>query len=192
MSAKERDLRYIEGAIDELKTYLLSNEMYWPLSLGTLAGEDPFPPLTLGNLLLFRARLRGRLESGEMEHADEVSYLEIEAQLDTLTQAWRVAWEGKLGREIKSRIEQWKSKLNEISADPANRSGYYKGDVRERVLIELLVDEIGEQAPAEVSLLPVLDERLRVLSIDGDFLWEEGLQEMFTIEKYWYLYRTLK
>ena len=192
MASVERDLRFLGRAIEELKAYLLSNEMYWPLRLGTMPGEEPYPPLTPGNLLLFRARLRGRHEGGALGHAHKVSLLGIEEQLDALTQAWRVAWEGKLGREILSRMEQWKLILDEISADPLNRSGYYKGDVRDRVLIELLVDEIGEQAPMEIELLVRLDERLRGLTVDGAFLWDDSLQDIFEKAKYWYLYRTLR
>ncbi|MCH7663338.1 MAG: hypothetical protein IH859_05640 [Chloroflexi bacterium] len=188
----DSDLRYVQTVITELKSYLLSDEMYWPVRLGSMPREESYPALTPGNLLLFRARLRGRRDGGELEHAQRVALLEMEEQLDALTQAWRVAWEGKLGREIKSRMKQWKLKLDEISADPANRSGYYNADVRERVLIELLVDEIGEQAPVEVELLSTLDERLRALTVDGEFLWEDELQGMFRIEKYWYLYRTLR
>ena len=192
MSSVERDLRFLEGAVEQLKTYLLSNEMYWPLRLGTIAGEEPYPPLTPGNLLLFRARLRGRQDGGTLEHGHKVSFLEVEEQLDALTKAWQVAWEGKLRRETMSRMEQWKIKLDEISADLPNRSGYYKGDVRERVLIELLVDELGERALMEIALLISLDERLRGLTVEGAFLWDDDLQDIFDKAKYWYLYRTLQ
>ena len=50
MSAKAEDLQFVKEAIPQLQEYLLSNELYWPLS-GTL------PRLTPGALLLALARL---------------------------------------------------------------------------------------------------------------------------------------
>jgi uncharacterized protein YukE len=192
MPPQDYHLRYLDAAAAELKTYLLSNELYWPLRLRLPSGEPDYPPMTPGNLLLFRTKLQGRWESGSLKSADKTILLGLEEQLDALIQAWRTAWESKVAREFKSRVDQWKNNLAELSDDHGNRTEYYKTDVRVRVLLELLAGEFRGHAPAQLSLLPALDQKLRIMTKDAEFLWEEELEGVFGREKYWFLYRLIR
>jgi hypothetical protein len=189
MLSSDYDLRYLDAAVGELKTYLLSNELYWPLRFHPPSGGPTYPPITPGNLLLARKKLQGRRDGGLLNSADKTTFLRLEQQLDALIQTWRMAWENKAAREYKSRFDQWKNNLAELRDDHGNRTGYYKSDVRVRVLLELLAGEFRGHPPAELGLLPALDQKLRIMTKEAEFLWEDELEGVLGREKYWYLYR---
>lgn len=189
MSTKDYDLRYLNAAAGELKTYLLSNELYWPLRLRPLSGEQAYPPMTAGNLLLFLAKLHGRRERESLNSEQNTLLQGLEEQVDALIQAWRTAWDNKVAKEFKSRFDQWKHKLEEMSNDPGNRAGYYKEDIRVRVLLELLAEALRGISPVDLGLLSTLDNILRTITIEAPFLWEKEYDGVFEREKYWYLYR---
>ena len=77
---------------------------------------------------------------------------------------------------------------DELAQDLERHADYYSSEVRLRVLLEILGDDLGAAAPAELELLTALDARLKVNFKEGDFLWEEDLSAGFPKEKYWYLY----
>lgn len=192
MPPKDYDLRYLDAAAAELKPYLLSNELYWPLRLQPPSGNPDYPPMTPGNVLLFRTKLQGRRDSRSLKSADKTTFLALEEQLHDLIQAWRTAWDRKVAREFKSRFDQWKIVLDEMSDDPGNQTGYYKSDVRMRVLLELLAGDFRGRTPAELGLLSALDRKLQVMTKDAQFIWEDELKGVFGREKYWFLYSMIR
>jgi hypothetical protein len=54
----KKDRAYLEAGIPELEDYLLSDELYWPIS----ARGHNLPRLTIGGLLLANDRLEARGE----------------------------------------------------------------------------------------------------------------------------------
>lgn len=192
MPAIDYELHYLASAVEVLKTYLLSNELYWLIRLQPPSGKPAYPLMTPGNLLLFRTKLQGRSESGSLNSADKPTYLKLEERFDDLIQAWRSAWDKKVAKEFKSRFNQWKIILDEMSNDPGNRDGYYKSEVRARVLLELLAQNFRGRKPAELDLLSTLDQKLQVMTKDAKFLWEDELMGVFGRETYWFLYRMTK
>lgn len=192
MPAKDYELHYLGSAAEELKIYLLSNELYWPIRLQPPSGKPEYPPMSPGNLLLFRKKLQGRRESGSLKSAEKTIYLRLEERFDDLIQAWRTAWDKKVAKEFKSRFNQWKIILDEMNNDPGNRAGYYKSEVRVRVLLELLAQNYRGRKPAELGLLSTLDQKLQVMTKDAQFLWEDEMMGVFGRETYWFLYRMTK
>ena len=88
MTPVEKDKSYLEASISELETYLLSQELYWPISA---RGFD-LPRLTIGGILLTQARLEAcgeRIEALELsvfddpnrEALDEIHHLKRELVL---------------------------------------------------------------------------------------------------------------
>ena len=57
MKSFEYDLRYIQAGLDSIEEYLLSDEVFWPLSAHPPEGAPEYPRLTLDGLLLSKARL---------------------------------------------------------------------------------------------------------------------------------------
>jgi len=172
-----KDTAYLQAGIPELKEYLLSREIYWPVSTG---GYD-LPCLTLGGLLLAQARLS--------VSSPPIQGLSI--QLEAVRSSWRVAWETKAGSEFKARFELWKNFLMDYESDPEGHADAYPHEVRTRVMLHLL----DEQLPAHPDgweTLSQLDKVLKTALVSSGFLWEPALQEAFPSEVYWYLYGKLR
>ncbi len=176
MTFIEKDRAYLEAGIPELGDYLLSNELYWPI---TARGYD-LPRLTIGGLLLARARLEARRERFES----------LEAQLGAIRSKRRVAWETKADREVQARIRLWNDYLTDYQHDPEKHADAYPQEVRYRVMLHLLLAELPVSPPEQAYLLR-LDGLLRANFMAGDFIWNADLQAGFSREVYWYLYGKL-
>ncbi len=164
----EKDKAYFTAGVEELERYLLSNELYWPIGAQT----TDLTQLTLGGLLLVRARLRGRMVIGLQS---------LDARLDAIRSKWRSAWDGKVRREVRARSELWKQFLVEARADPKSATRLYSQNVRQRAIIALL----GEHSDA-------LDGYLRKALQPGAFVWEAALQPGFPPNDFWFLYGRFK
>ena len=169
MPTPKIDQNYIETALPELKNYLLSDILFYPL-MGQL------PRLTIGGLLLAQRRLRaGNLGT------------HLDLKLATLRDKWRAAWEKKSAQEMDARLTLWRNYLSDYRTDPENYATDYRHEVRWRVMLELLAKEV-DQIPTEIG---VLDELLHVKFIKGKFLWDKNLQNQFAQDKFWFLYGKL-
>lgn len=172
-----KDKAFLEASIPDFNAYLLSDELLWPV---TTRGQE-LPRLTIGGVLLARARL---MAAGEPIES-------LIAELDVIRSKWRVAWETKAGREIRMRSRLWSNYLEDYRRDPYRYAGTYHQEVRTRVMIHFLIEEYP-QVPPEGELIDSLDVILKRFFIPGDFIWDAELQNGFPIDKFWFLYGTLK
>ena len=169
MPTPTEDRRFIEAALPELQTYLLSDVLFYPLS-------HPLPRLTVGGLLLAQRRL----------HAyEDASPLDL--RLDTLRNKWRAAWEKKVAQEFETRLTLWRNYLDDCREEDTLLENYAR-EVRWRVMLGLLSAEL----PADSSELNALDQRLRTKFRMGEFIWDEALVSEFSQDDYWFLYGKLK
>ena len=177
MTSLENDRAYLEAGIPELGDYLLSKELYWPIS----ARGYNLPRLTVGGILLAQTRLGAR--GGRIE--------KLATQLDALRSKWRTAWETKAGREFQSRFGLWNNYLADYRHNPEGHADAYPHEVRYRVMLQLLLGELSTP-PHEREGLFQLDGILHASLSPGDFIWEADLQPGFPREVYWFLYGKLK
>ena len=177
MTSAEKDKAYVEAGIPELEDYLLSDELYWPI---TVRGYD-LPRLTIGGILLAKVRLETRSEWIES----------LAAQLNVVRSKWRVSWEAKAGRGVQARMRLWGNYLSDYRHNPEGNVDAYPHEVHYRVMLHLLMNELSA-SPSEQKELVQLDSLLRVNLISSDFIWETELQAGFPREVYWYLYGKLK
>jgi hypothetical protein len=177
MPSSEKDRAYLEAAIPELKDYLLSDEVYWPV---TARGYE-LPRLTIGGLLLAQARLEAR--GGRIES--------LVTQLGALRSQWRVAWETKAGRGFQSRLRLWGNYLTDYRHNPEGNADAYPHEVSNRVMLQLLLAELPAPASEREDLAP-LDGALQAGFVPGEFMWESDLQSGFPREDYWFLYGKLR
>ncbi len=175
MSSPERDRQFVEAGLQELESYLLSKELYWPLHATT----TDFTQLTPGALLLVCARMRGW---GGAEAAS------LETQLDAVRSKWRSAWEAKASREVHARSEMWKDYLAEARQAPSEHAREYRHQVRLRAMLELLSRETSSSS----DMVTELDAALRAIFAPGEFVWEAQLQSAFPHDRFWFLYGTIK
>ena len=177
MTSIEKDRAYLEAGIPELEDYLLSDELYWPV---TARGYD-LPRLTISGLLLAKKRLEARGVRIEAHRS----------RLDAVCSKWRAAWEKKAGRELQSRFGLWNNYLTDYRQNAEGHADAYPHEVSYRVMLQLLLMELPSPPP-EREALSRLDSVLRASFSPGDFIWEPGLQPGFPREEYWFLYGKLK
>jgi hypothetical protein len=181
------DIRYVEAGLEVLKDYLLSEEMFWPLSVQPPVDMPPYPRLTLGGLLLSVRRLFGYQKT----FIQEERLNRAEVHLDTIRSQWRVAWENKAKHNFSTRFHMWRDFIEEYRGNPQDNADRYAYEVRLRVMLQLLQGEAGKLEPLELDLLHALDEFLKAALDLGGFVWEAQLQNGFPVSVYWYLYGSL-
>jgi len=181
------DLRYLGAGLEVLEEYLLSKEIYFPMQVTSPDGETPYPQLTLGNILLAKARLESR--SLELKEENELTRMILE--LERIRAHWRVAWETKAQRSFSARLRSWGDFMAEYDAQPGNHFDRYAYEVRLRVILDLLSAQAGTIPEAERGLLDVLDYHLKAKLIPAGFIWQSEIEKGFPPEEYWYLYGTL-
>ncbi|MQC25936.1 MAG: hypothetical protein DWG76_00595 [Chloroflexi bacterium] len=181
----ETEAGYLHAGLEQLKPYLLSDEVYWNLGLRAPRGLAPYPQLTLGNLLLAEAKAKGAAQSEE----ERARIKDLSEQLEAQRDEWRSAWEAKAEQEFGVRLRQWGRILTEIGEEPGRHKASYASEVRDRAELDLLKDDLPGGLHAELA---VWDARLKRLTQAGDFVWEPEVKGSFPKEDYWYLWVKLK
>lgn len=175
--------RYLSAAAPELKPYLLSDNVYWNLSLQAPSGMPPYPRFSLGWLLLFRRRLTAA--------PVEPEWFETLADIAEIREQWHTAWTGKAAHEFGVRLNQWTRFINEYRADPAAHRSRYRFEVQRRTMLALLKDEARELPSAQLSLLDGLDAALRGNLKTGPFIQQFVFNPAFPEGEFWFLYGEL-
>jgi hypothetical protein len=188
MSGIAYDLNYASAGLNDLKDYLLSKELFWPLGLDPSLGRSTSPRLTPGNLLFSFARLNAYRLGEKLDTRQGNELLKLEREFEALRSKWAVAWEKKVAHEFNSRFRQWGLYLTEVGDDTGAHAPYYRTEVRLRAFLELLRDALVQKPEVDLS---VLDSSLRSYFTPGDFIWDEDLAVGFPREKYWYLWGRL-
>ena len=183
------DLEYLQIGVEEIEDYLLSEELFWPVSGRPSSGRPFFLKMTIGNLLLSEHNLATLLSQRLLSSSEEHQFLGMQRQFEVVRSKWQVAWSGKASREYQSRFNQWMRTLEELRGDRYQNAPYYPNEVRVRVLLDLLADHIP--AESRMDLAP-FDATLRRVFKTGDFIWEEALTPGFPQERYWYLYGEIR
>lgn len=178
------DLKYYKAAMVELEEYLLSSLRDWPLLISPPATSPPYPRLSPGALLLCRRRLHpSRLD------ADQIAVLtDLDRQKEILFEHWLSAWQAKTSLDFNINLTLWQNYLQEGQ----DQGAYYHAEVRQRVILDLLQEEMpSKPAPLQVNL-SALDSRLKRAFISGAFVWQDDLQAAFPLERFWYLYGQIR
>jgi hypothetical protein len=178
-----RELGLLRSMAADLEAFLLSDVVFWSLTdSGSL--QHHYPQLTLGGLLLTRAKL-GALVSC-LSPAGQTELAQIGQRIDAIRSRWRANWEKKAEREIQTRLNAWARTANERNAED------YASAVVPRVMLELLLNDFaGEPSPKLAqhrARLATLDMLLRGRFRLGDMVMDAGLEQAFPPQNYWYLY----
>ncbi len=176
------DLGYVRTGIQELEDYLLSRELFWPLS----GGKDP-PRLTLGGLLLSCVRLQARATS--LKKAADLHQMEL--ALGEIRVKWPAAWERKATQEVQARTGLWRDYLRDYQQSPDQPADVYPHEVHGRVMLHLLEKEFKNPLP-DFGILDVLDQVVKAAWLPGAFIWDRDLVHGFPEAEYWFLYGKLR
>lgn len=187
MKSLEYDLRYLVSGVEILDKYLISPEVFWPISASPPEGEPDYPRLTLDGMLLARARLAGR----EASQDQQARITQVISRLEVMCIKWRVAWEEKASKCFQVRERMWRNFIVEYQDNPLENADRYVYEVRLRVMLELLKTEFNDPSKVDPDLLLGLDGYIRSILVPGEFIWDRGIQGGFPEGKYWFLYGKL-
>lgn len=180
MRPYEADLHYLKQAVPELKSYLLSKELYWPVSG---QHEPGLQRLTVGNVLLTEARLKA------YPHPEiSAGWGDLYEQIAAVRRDWRTHWQNKVLHEFPSRLNIWRDHLKQLHTSESTFRQHYPTQIRQRAILHLLLEEIGVHDLTEREILRGLDGSLRLATVPGPFAWEPELAGGFPPEIYWFLY----
>ena len=182
-----RDLEIVESMVADLKPYLLGGALYGVMSERG-PGRQPYPPLTVGGLLL-RLHRMGALR--DQLSPDERSRLgEAQARADEELSRWRTQTEEKVGREVAARLHAWTEFLNECDRDYARYVIEYPTQVEARTIIALLLDFAGKALDERglLARLQLADQLLREMAGECPFVWSDDLAPAYPQERFWWLY----
>jgi hypothetical protein len=179
------DVEFLRAAIPDLQRYVISDDLYWPLRLtAATPGSIQTPQLTIGNLLLSLRRLRSQQVDGVGALAE---------QIEQIRREWRSNWAKKADHEHASRLNLWQQYMRELREDSRQQASYYASEVRHRTILELLHGELLDDLPGhENEQLAMLDNILRGLTRQGDFVWEQEVQSAFPPAEFWFLWVALR
>jgi hypothetical protein len=172
----------LQASREILQDYLLSPELYWP---APDTGEG-MPRLSIGNILLSEARVRAAVLFG-MSIGAGTQELEL---FDGVRARWRSTWAAKAGRELHNRISLWSNYLDDLAGDRGSNSQEYGYQVRLRVIITLLSQELLAPDKPSQEQMVMLDHRLQALTHSAAFVWDRELEAGFPRELFWFLYRS--
>ncbi len=188
------DLYYVEESVASLKVYLISDVLFWPLRFRAEPGNgNGYTPqeLTLGNLLLAVEKLRAVQATDLMTPAQQQRFADFLVEISQLHEHWQTAWGFKADREFQARLRQWSHYLGDLSRNQGLHRPYYRTEVRNRVLLELLETYASEAVDPERRALTQLDNQLVVYLQQDEFIWPDALESQFPQERYWFLYRSI-
>lgn len=172
--------------VDEFDSFILSTQVFWPISHAGIRGST-LPRMTLGGLQLLLDELAA--QNPQMDSKQAGQYDRLFHKVESLRGKWQSTIEKKAIQELKARLNLWGAYLNDLEEQPEWIENYPR-EVRNRVMIHHLIDILNRSPELEAELQAVsnLDHRLRDFVIPGTFIWEEPLQPVYPQEKFPYLY----
>ncbi|MBN1266255.1 MAG: hypothetical protein JXA25_12235 [Anaerolineales bacterium] len=183
----EYSLQLLALQLDEYESYLLSKELYWPLSHRAPSGSRPFLRLTTGNLMLNINEITVYLDL--LNPSQEQQYFQLILSWDSIRQKWRGTIQEKALLELKNRIKLWSAYLEDL-IQGKDRGQSYSFEVRFRLICSLLLDLLTDREEF-VDLqkqIRLLDQQLKTQFEPGPFLWPDRLRDMYPADLYWFLY----
>ena len=176
------ELKLLKEMSAELADYLLSDVLYWQM-----AGSSDFPKLSLGMLLLTRARL----SAAELGAGQQAELAKVLAEIDSTLDQWRSTAERKADQELHSRATLWQRYWDECRADPHSCAGSYPHEVTNRVIAQLLLKAFPNlsKSPNALALRPV-DSAVRGRLQGEQPVWPD-LAPAFPQAEFPYLYGQL-
>lgn len=183
MTPTETLLDSFDAMLAELEPYLLSPELFWPIS--SRNRTTPQDRLTVGNLLLCLDQLKA---SGELSDPGFTTRLrKSEITWQTAHEKWKSVIAKKASTEIGSRLNLWRMYLFDLEEGQGSAFDYHH-EVRNRVIVERLIKLISDREFWDKDVKAV-DNLLRSLVVPADFIWSSSLRAAYPRDLYWFLYR---
>ncbi len=178
----DRDVNVLAVMASSLTPYLYEDELY-----GHLGGN--MPQLTLGGLLMRLYRL-SRLES-ELTAEQQAQVQDAHINFEAECSKWAVHYENKLRKELNARLNALGLYLDECPQNMRDCAENYPIHAEKRIMIQHLQDKAAEENVLPEALKTrraQVDERLRRLFEQGEFITDERLKAVYPQTEFWWLY----
>lgn len=170
----EDDLQYVEAMAKTLDDYVRSDQLFWKMAGVSMAG-------TIGGALLRFRRLGGiATQPARLENA--------EVMFSQKAEQWIVQVEGRVVRELKMRIDNFGSYLDDCIQNSSLCSDYPSRVIHRVAIEELLLFKPKVAPEASLQKLRLVDERLKSISEAVPFVWSGALEGAFPQDPFWMLY----
>lgn len=187
MQPPEYNLVFLETCLEELETYLLQAELFWPVT--TPAGvRPPFQRMTIANILLAFNELEA--QGDELELVGHSRSAKVSARWEALEVKWQVAIENKAIAEMGARLNLWSAFALDLEEGRGSGTNYAQ-EVRQRVRIELLRTLLHTTGLPEglLARLETVDGRIQALTVPAEFVWDPALEPIYPPDRHPFLYR---
>jgi len=175
MSWVDEDRKLVNAAANEFDDFLNSKQLSWRL-MGSIGN------LSIGTLLLSLRRIKVFLNQSE-----DIELERSISEIDQIQSKRLSAWSRKIDLEIPYRLRLWENWLEELLEEGALDPSY-RAQIRERVVLELLMMESRTVKPDYFQRLQQKDQSLRSICVNGHFIWDSKLMEAFDNQSFWFLY----
>ena len=186
MDIFERELVYLNNAVEELEDYILSKTLYWPISIPGRLRLISSTTLTVGNIY-FSLQI---LENDLINPGQRVSKQSIIHRIEEISNQWRINWAEKAKEEFTSRLSLWENFLQDLLDENRGAMQEYRSQVRNRVLLRLLEMKASVNIPQQLNKLRNIDSAYNKITKETDFIWDRELISSFPKSVYHFLYRT--
>jgi hypothetical protein len=189
MHPTEYNLDLLQEVLEDIEPFLLSPELFWPITAKPPKGSPPFPNLSLGGLLLTEDELIAQKDRMNPEQAARYSRLRLKRQ--GVWRKWLSTIQRKAVREMAMRCNLWRSYVVELE-DQEKVKYDYPQEVRHLVMFERLADTAGKQPEAQElrESIRLLDDRLMGVTQTSEFIWDEQLGAIYPKRSFWFLFRS--
>jgi len=136
-----------EKFADQLEDYLLSDKLFWQISVETPLGTRQ-PKMTLGSLYERLQELKAHID--ELGPNDRQRLEKIERAWEEARKRFPEQWQEKLRREFKSYMNNWTYFLEQRATNPERWAQEYKFEVRNRERARLVLQLLGPEAAADL------------------------------------------
>jgi hypothetical protein len=175
MGWQQEDRQLLLAAADEFRDYLHSSTIQWKTNFTQV--------FTAGRVLLAQKRVLFLKDDHPVNE-------KLNKIIDRVKLENKAIWQRKIESEIPYRLNIWKNMLHDYMDEGLDSS--YTSQVSNRVMLALLMNEVDILHPSIELTLSELDDKLRTLAGEGDFIWDPVLAPVFPTVDYWYLYTNMK
>lgn len=182
----------IEEILSNWEAFLFSQDIYWPLQINVKGTPPQYKNvrLSIGRVLIAVELVGSPLA---MDESSNFYSKEILSRFYHLRNQWKANWDKKVHTEIQIRLRQWQRFVYDLERNRDLTDAQLKKDVQVRLMIELLLLELEKLNRLEYEkLLLISDRRFRASSNEGSFVLDQGIENIFPISQYWYLYRCMQ
>ncbi|MBX7235652.1 MAG: hypothetical protein K1X65_14795 [Caldilineales bacterium] len=135
-----------EAIAAELVDYLLSDRLFWQLSVETPLGSQQ-PKMTLGGLW---ERMKHLEAAAELGPNDRQRLAAVNTAWEDARRRYPPQFSDKLKRELESYLKNWRYFLDQFARDPERWREEYEVELRNRRRVELVLRLLGPDAPAGI------------------------------------------